>query len=160
MELMIGDKLKKMRLSRDLTQEEIATAYEDIINSKNEILICYYGKGGLLRADELSTVNLHFEKTNVPLKKAIESLNAMTTTQFRKTSTRVIDPNIIEGYWQVEEGLKSQTEVVNEINTSKSTFMRRAEEYLYSDDWYERYEQEYDRLGLKLLMLPTKIGDA
>lgn len=141
------------------TQEEIADNYKRIVNLGNEILICYYGKGGLLEEDELSTVNLHFEKTKVPLNVAIESLNAMTTTQFRKTSTRVIDPNIIEGYWQVEEGLKTQTEVVKEINTSKSTFMRRAQEYLYSDDWYERYEQEYDRLGLKLLMLPTKIGE-
>lgn len=140
-------------------QEEIADVYERIVKSGNEILICYYGKGGLLQAEDMSTVNLDFKKNNVTLEETIETLNAMTTTQFRKTSTRVIDPNIIEGYWQVEEGLKSQTEVVKEINTSKSTFMRRAEEYLYSDDWYERYEKEYDRLGLKLLMSPTKIGE-
>lgn len=150
--------------------DEIAAVYENIINKGNDILICYFDGSGKLEADEMSTVDLRFEKKEVAC--VVSTLSGGTTaalpvddtmagfltpTQYRKTSGKFVDHRIIEAYWEVEKGIRSQRTIVKEIGSSTSTFLRRVNEYVGTDGWIERYymELETSDIGSR----PTRMGE-
>lgn len=58
-----------------------------------------------------------------------------SSADYKKCSTRVFDPKIIEGYWKVERGEASQKEVLEEIGTSRNTFNRRIADYIGTESW-------------------------
>ena len=139
-------------------KDELFTVYQRIIQSENEILICYFGKGGVLVADKLSTVSLSFDNTPrlTPSEIELEFQN-LTKTKFLSDSRRMFDPRIADAYWQVEKCEKTQMEVAKELGTSKSTFARKANEYIGSDEWYARYLIELENEEFK--HTPTRLGE-
>ena len=137
--------------------EEIASIYNRIIEAGNDILICYYDECGLLKAEEPSTVDLNFDKKSDIPNPVFDMAGYLTPTQYRKTSTRMLDPRIIEGYWQIEQGEKTQKQVIDEIGTSKNTFIRRAEEYVGTDGWVARYLSEIENTDI--MTKPAKLGE-
>ena len=137
--------------------EEIAAVYQRILETENEILICYFNECGVLKAEEPSTVSLQFEKINKTTCATFDMAGFLSPTQYRKTSTRMLDPRIIEGYWQIERGEKTQREIIESIGTSKNTFIRRIDEYVGTDGWVERYSKELEDYEFR--NSPTKLGN-
>lgn len=137
--------------------EEIASIYNRIVEAGNDILICYYDECGLLKAEEPSTVDLNFDKKSDIPNPVFDMAGYLTPTQYRKTSTRMLDPRIIEGYWQIEQGEKTQKQVIDEIGTSKNTFIRRADEYVGTEGWATRYLSEVENTDI--MTKPTKLGE-
>ena len=137
--------------------EEIAAVYQRILETENEILICYFNECGVLKAEEPSTVSLQFEKINKTTCATFDMAGFLSPTQYRKTSTRMLDPRIIEGYWQIERGEKTQREIIESIGTSKNTFIRRIDEYVGTDGWVERYKKEIEDFNFR--NSPTKLGN-
>ena len=136
--------------------EEIATVYQDIIKN-NDILVCYFNKGGLLEADEMSTVDISFEKkSRTGFSPQLKMATYMSPTQYRQNSSRMVDPRIIEAYWEIEKGGRSQREIVKALESSTNTFLRRIREYVGTDGWVERYvvELETSDIGSR----PTRLG--
>lgn len=139
-------------------KDELFDVYQRIIQSENNILVCYFGKGGVLVADKLSTVSLSFDATPQLTQPEIESefIN-LTKTEFLSNSRRRFDPRVADAYWQVEKGEKTQVEAADELDMNKSTFARRATEYIGSDEWYARYLIEKE--DKDFMKSPTKIGE-
>lgn len=140
-------------------KDELLTVYQRIIQSKNDILICYFSKGGILEANKLSTVSLTFDKTSIMSTTEIEQFfDNMTKTNYLSYSRRMLDPRVAEGYWCVEKCEKTQMEVAKELGISKSTFARRANEYIESDEWYSRYLAELKENN-DFKNTPTRLGE-
>lgn len=139
-------------------KEEVADTYQSIIDSHNEILLCYFDKYGLLVADDLSTVSLKFErKDDYSLSDSLAVLQAMSTTQFKSEGWRMYDADSIEAYWAHEKGEKSMTEILAELGVSRNTFLKRVSEYVGSDAWDERIIKENEESDIE--NLPMKIGE-
>lgn len=139
-------------------KDELFDVYKRIRNSGNQILIVYFGKGGMLEAHELSSVSLSYNATfSLTLEEAKKVIDNMTASQYLSSSRKTLDPRIIEGYWQIERGEKTQAEVVKELSTSKSTFIRRIEEYVYGEEWFSRYYEEIK--NEEFVNTPTRLGD-
>ncbi len=138
--------------------DEIEQVYQRIINSKNELLVCYFDKAGVLKSEAMSTVSLSFEKVKSREEAAtLQMADYFSAADYKKCSTRVLDPRIIEGYWQIERGEASQKEVLEEIGTSRNTFNRRISEYIGTDSWIVRYNEELEKYNL--VKTPTRLGD-
>ncbi len=139
-------------------KDELFDVYKRIRNSGNDILICYFGKGGMLESDELSSVSMLFApKMALTLDEVKKAIDDMTASDFLSDSRKSLDPRIVDGYWQIEKGEKTQMEVVKELETSKSTFIRRTEEYVGSDEWFSRYLSEIE--DPTFVNTPTRLGD-
>jgi len=137
--------------------DEIAAVYQDIIK-KNEILVCYFNSGGLLKENEMSTVDLSFDKKDRTVLSSTLDMNGfMSSTQYRQDSSRMVDTRIIEAYWEIEKGGRSQREIVKAIDSSTNTFLRRTREYVGTDGWVERYYTELETSDIATR--PTKLGD-
>ena len=106
----------------------------------------------------MSTVSLSYKKKSEAITSdLLEMSNLMSSTQYRKNSSRMLDPRIIDGYWEIEKGGRSQREIVEDIGTSKNTFIRRIDEYVGTGGWIDRYEVELETSNIK--DLPTKLGE-
>ena len=138
-------------------KDEVIDIYKRIIASGNDILICYYNAAGFFEADELSTVTIDFiKKPSFSLNDHLQSLGCLTSTAYRKDGGRLVDPQIIEAYWQIEHGASSVSAAISTLGISRSTFERRIDEYVGTDEWIRRYDQElkHSDIGNR----PTKLG--
>ena len=137
--------------------EEIAEVYRRIVTSGNDLLICYYNAAGCFEADELSTVTLDLnKKASFSLEDNLEKIACLSTTEYRVNGCKMADPNVIEAYWRIEHGLLTVKDAIIELNISRSTFERRINEYIGTDEWIKRYEHEID--SSDIAQLPTKLG--
>lgn len=138
-------------------KDEIADIYQRIIASGNDILICYYNAAGFFEADKLSTVNLDFsKKATFSLAENLQTLSYLSPTAYRVNGGRMVDPQIIEAYWQIELGQLSVSNAIRELGISRSTFERRIDEYVGTDDWIRRYDYELSNTDIG--NRPTKLG--
>lgn len=138
-------------------KSEAADVYRRIIQSGNNILITYYGKGGVLEENELSSVSLSFtKKATLSLEQVIERLNGQSNFDFLSNSRKTVDPRIAVAYWQIEKGEKTQVEAIEDLGMSKSTFIRRVEEYIGSEDWVAGYLKALE--DDNFLNTPNKLG--
>ena len=138
-------------------KDEVIDVYQRILNSGNDILICYYNFAGCFEADELSSVTLDFvKKADVSLDNNLQTLAHISSTAYRKNGGRLVEPNIIEAYWQVEHGLATVSAVISALGISRSTFERRVDEYIGTDEWIMRYNEELNRSDIG--NRPTKLG--
>lgn len=138
-------------------KSEAADVYRRIIQSGNNILITYYGKGGVLEENELSSVSLSFtKKATLSLEQVIERLNGQSNFDFLSNSRKTVDPRIAVAYWQIEKGEKTQVEAIEDLGMSKSTFIRRVEEYIGSKDWVAGYLKALE--DDNFLNTPSKLG--
>ena len=138
--------------------DEIEQVYQRIINSKNELLVCYFDKVGVLKSEPMSTVSLSFDKVKSTEEAAtLQMADYFSSADYKKCSTRFFDPKIIEGYWKVERGEASQKEVLEEIGTSRNTFNRRIADYVGTESWIVRYNEELEKYNL--VKTPTRLGD-
>lgn len=121
-------------------KDEVISTYQRILESNNDLLICYFDRGGILVADPLSSVNIKFEKiVEFDLDSNLQLLSNISSNKYRVESSRVVSNDIINAYWQIEKGEKSEREVVKALNMSKTTFIKRINEYMFSDGWVDRY---------------------
>ena len=138
-------------------KSEAADVYRRVIQSGNNILITYYGKGGVLEENELSSVSLSFtKKATLSLEQVIERLNGQSNFDFLSNSRKTVDPRIAVAYWQIEKGEKTQVEAIEDLGMSKSTFIRRVEEYIGSEDWVAGYLKALE--DDNFLNTPNKLG--
>lgn len=139
-------------------QDEVQEVYQQIVNTHNEVLICYFNNCGILTVDKLSTVSLSFERTaNAPLEERLEALACITSSQFKTDGWRMVDTASIEAYWAHEKGEKSMAEVLAELDVSRNTFLKRVSEYIGSDAWVDRMNQEADDNQIE--DTPMRIGE-
>ncbi len=138
-------------------KNEAADVYRRIIQTGNDILITYFGKGGVLEENELSSATLSFaKKQTLSLEQVIERLDGQSNFDFLSNSRKTADPRIAAAYWQIEKGEKTQVEAIEDLGMSKSTFIRRMDEYIGSDDWVAGYIE-----ALKdddFMLTPNKLG--
>lgn len=121
---------------------EIAKLYNRILESKNELLVCYFDEAGVLKAEEISTVNLNFERvprTETPV--LLELNNFISPNQYKSVGARTYDPRVIDMYWELEQGLRTQKDILDELQMSKNTFARRVNEYISTDAWVKKYNE-------------------
>ena len=121
---------------------EIARLYNRILESKNELLVCYFDEAGVLKAEEISTVNLNFERvprTETPA--LLELNNFISPNQYKSVGARTYDPRVIDMYWELEQGLRTQKDILDELQMSKNTFARRVNEYISTDAWVKKYDE-------------------
>lgn len=121
---------------------EIASLYNRILESKNELLVCYFDEAGVLKAEEISTVNLNFERvprTETPA--LLELNNFISPNQYKSVGARTYDPRVIDMYWELEQGLRTQKDILDELQMSKNTFARRVNEYISTDAWVKKYDE-------------------
>ena len=138
-------------------KNEVADVYRRIIQTGNDILITYFGKGGVLEDNELSSATLSFtKKQTLSLEQVIARLDGQSNFEFLSNSRKTVDPRIAAAYWQIEKGEKNQVEAIEEIGTSKSTFIRRVDEYIGSDDWVAGYLKALE--DDNFLNTPNKLG--
>lgn len=130
-------------------KDELAEVYQQIINTRNELLICYFNNCGVLTVNDISTVDIKLEKkTNVPVEKNIETLNNISSTQYKKDGWQMVDTASAEAYWQHEKGEKSMTEVLKDLGISRNTFLKRVSEYIGTDAWVDRISEENDKFAI------------
>ena len=130
-------------------KDELAEVYQQIINTRNELLICYFNNSGVLTVNDISTVDIKLEKkTNVPVEKNIEILNNISSTQYKKDGWQMVDTASAEAYWQHEKGEKSMTEVLKDLGISRNTFLKRVSEYIGTDAWVDRISEENDKFAI------------
>ena len=121
---------------------EIARLYNRILESKNDLLVCYFDEAGVLKAEEISTVNLNFERvprTETPA--LLELNNFISPNQYKSVGARTYDPRVIDMYWELEQGLRTQKDILDELQMSKNTFARRVSEYISTDAWVKKYDE-------------------
>ena len=121
---------------------EIARLYNRILESKNDLLVCYFDEAGVLKAEEISTVNLNFERvprTETPA--LLELNNFISPNQYKSVGARTYDPRVIDMYWELEQGLRTQKDILDELQMSKNTFARRVNEYISTDAWVKKYDE-------------------
>ena len=130
-------------------KDELAEVYQQIINTRNELLICYFNNCGVLTVNDISTVDIKLEKkTNVPVEKNIETLNNISSTQYKKDGWQMVDTASAEAYWQHEKGEKNMTEVLKDLGISRNTFLKRVSEYIGTDAWVDRISEENDKFAI------------
>ena len=121
---------------------EIARLYNRILESKNELLVCYFDEAGVLKAEEISTVNLNFERvprTETPA--LLELNNFISPNQYKSVGARTYDPRVIDMYWELAQGLRTQKDILDELQMSKNTFARRVNDYIGTDAWVKKYDE-------------------
>lgn len=121
---------------------EIASLYNRILESKNDLLVCYFDEAGVLKAEEISTVNLNFERvprTETPA--LLELNNFISPNQYKSVGARTYDPRVIDMYWELEQGLRTQKDILDELQMSKNTFARRVNDYIGTDAWVKKYDE-------------------
>ena len=121
---------------------EIARLYNRILESKNDLLVCYFDEAGVLKAEEISTVNLNFERvprTETPA--LLELNNFISPNQYKSVGARTYDPRVIDMYWELEQGLRTQKDILDELQMSKNTFARRVNDYIGTDAWVKKYDE-------------------
>lgn len=139
-------------------KDELAETYMQIIDSKNELLICYFNDCNVLTVNEISTVDIKLEKkTDVPIERNLEILNNISSTQYKKDGWQMVDKASVEAYWQHERGEKSMTEVLKELGISRNTFLKRVAEYIHTDAWVERIAKEDNEFGIS--NIAARIGE-
>ncbi|MEE1198175.1 MAG: hypothetical protein U0K54_03405 [Acutalibacteraceae bacterium] len=139
-------------------KDELAEVYQQIINTRNELLICYFNNCGVLTVNDISTVDIKLEKkTDVPVADNIDMLNNISSTQYKKDGWQMVDMASAEAYWQHEKGEKSMSEVLKELGISRNTFLKRVSEYIGTDAWVERITEE-DR-DFNISNIPARIGE-
>ena len=139
-------------------KDELAKTYMQIIDSKNELLICYFNDCNVLTVNEISTVDIKLEKkTDVPIERNLEILNNISSTQYKKDGWQMVDKASVEAYWQHERGEKSMTEVLKELGISRNTFLKRVAEYIHTDAWVERIAKEDNEFGIS--NIAARIGE-
>lgn len=139
-------------------KDELAETYMQIIDSKNELLICYFNECNVLTVNEISTVDINLEKkTDVPIERNLEILNNISSTQYKKDGWQMVDNASVEAYWQHERGEKSMTEVLKELGISRNTFLKRVAEYIRTDAWVERIAKEDEEFGIS--NIAARIGE-
>ena len=151
-------------------KDELADEYQKIINSRNELLICYFNDSGVLTVNDISTVEIKLEKkadvpveiklekkADVPVAQNIEMLNNISSTQYKKEGWQMVDMASIEAYWQHEKGEKSMADVLKELGISRNTFLKRVSEYIGTSAWVDRITKE-DR-DFNISNIPAKIGE-
>ena len=139
-------------------KDELAKTYMQIIDSKNELLVCYFNDCNVLTVNEISTVDIKLEKkTDVPIERNLEILNNISSTQYKKDGWQMVDKASVEAYWQHERGEKSMTEVLKELGISRNTFLKRVAEYIHTDAWVERIAKEDNELGIS--NIAARIGE-
>ncbi len=139
-------------------KDELAESYMQIIDSKNELLICYFNDCNVLTVNEISTVDIEFnKKTDVPIEKNIEILNNISSTQYKKDGWQMVDKASVEAYWQHERGEKSMAEVLKELGISRNTFLKRVAEYIHTDAWVDRIAKEDEEFGIS--NIAARIGE-
>ena len=139
-------------------KDELAKTYMQIIDSKNELLVCYFNDCNVLTVNEISTVDIKLEKkTDVPIERNLEILNNISSTQYKKDGWQMVDKASVEAYWQHERGEKSMTEVLKELGISRNTFLKRVAEYIHTDAWVERIAKEDDEFGIS--NIAARIGE-
>ena len=139
-------------------KDELAKTYMQIIDSKNELLICYFNDCNVLTVNEISTVDINLEKkTDVPIERNLEILNNISSTQYKKDGWQMVDKASVEAYWQHERGEKSMTEVLKELGISRNTFLKRVAEYIHTDAWVERIAKEDNEFGIS--NIAARIGE-
>ena len=122
--------------------DEIATVYNRIRESKNELLVCYFDEAGVLKAEEISTVTLNFERISQTDGAAMLELNNfLSPNQYKSVGARTYDPRVIDMYWELEQGLRTQKDILDELQMSKNTFARRVSEYISTDAWVKKYDE-------------------
>ena len=120
---------------------EIARLYNRILESKNDLLVCYFDEAGVLKAEEISTVNLNFERvprTETPA--LLELNNFISPNQYKSVGARTYDPRVIDMYWELEQGLRTQKDILDELQMSKYTFARRGNDYIGTDAWVKKFD--------------------
>lgn len=139
-------------------KDELAKTYMQIIDSKNELLVCYFNDCNVLTVNEISTVDIKLEKkTDVPIERNLEILNNISSTQYKKDGWQMVDKASVEAYWQHERGEKSMTEVLKELGISRNTFLKRVAEYIHTDAWVERINKEDNEFGIS--NIAARIGE-
>jgi len=139
-------------------QEEVLEVYQRIVNSKNELLICYFNNSGVLTVDDLSTVSVSFEKKKLAsLDERLEMMGGITSTQFKADGWRMVDTACIEAYWDHEKGEKSMADILSELEISRNTFLKRVADYIGSDAWVKRINQESKQCDIE--EIPMRIGE-
>ena len=139
-------------------KDELAKTYMQIIDSKNELLVCYFNDCNVLTVNEISTVDINLEKkTDVPIERNLEILNNISSTQYKKDGWQMVDKASVEAYWQHERGEKSMTEVLKELGISRNTFLKRVAEYIHTDAWVERIAKEDNEFGIS--NIAARIGE-
>ena len=139
-------------------KDELAKTYMQIIDSKNELLVCYFNDCNVLTVNEISTVDIKLEKkTDVPIERNLEILNNISSTQYKKDGWQMVDKASVEAYWQHERGEKSMTEVLKELGISRNTFLKRVAEYIHTDAWVERIAKEDNEFGIS--NIAARIGE-
>lgn len=139
-------------------QEEVQEVYQRIVNSRNELLICYFNNSGVLTVDDLSTVSVSFEKKKLAsLDERLEMMGGITSTQFKADGWRMVDAACIEAYWAYEKGEKSMADILSELEISRNTFLKRVADYIGSDAWVKRINQEGKQCNIE--EIPMRIGE-
>ena len=138
-------------------KDEIGTVYQRIIETGNDILIAYFSDSGIIEADEKSTVDMNYQKKeNFDLQSALNSLDNISTTQFRVESCRIVDKSIIEAYWKIEKNEMTERDALKELNISKPTFIKRVNDYIRTDGWFTRYRHEIENTNIT--NIPIMLG--
>ena len=121
---------------------EIARLYNRILESKNDLLVCYFDEAGVLKAEEISTVTLNFERNSQTDGAAMLELNNfLSPNQYKSVGARTYDPRVIDMYWELEQGLRTQKDILDELQMSKNTFARRVNDYIGTDAWVKKYDE-------------------
>ena len=106
------------------------------------MLVCYFDEAGVLKAEEISTVTLNFERTSQTDGAAMLELNNfLSPNQYKSVGARTYDPRVIDMYWELEQGLRTQKDILDELQMSKNTFARRVSEYISTDAWVKKYDE-------------------
>lgn len=139
-------------------KDELAETYQHIIQTRNDLLICYFNDCGVLTVNDISTVDIKLEKkADVPVAKNIEMLNNISSTQYKKDGWQMVDMASAESYWQHEKGEKSMAEVLKGLGISRNTFLKRVSEYIGTDAWVERIAKEDRDFGIS--NIAARIGE-
>ena len=137
------------------TKNEIAAVYEQIITSKNDILIAYYNANGLMEASELSTVDLSFNKKDYSLEKNLEKINNLSAHEISIESWKKLSPALIDAYWSVEKREATLKQAVDALGISRFTFGRKIKDYVGSPAWADAVL----KFELDIKNHPTTLGD-
>lgn len=138
-------------------KDEIRTVYQRIIETGNDIMIAYFNNGGIIEADENSTVDINYQKkNNFDIQSVLDSLDNITTTQFRVDACRLVDNSIIEAYWKIEKNEMTERDALKELKLSKPTFIKRINEYIRTDGWFTRYRYEIENSNIT--NIPLMLG--
>lgn len=139
-------------------QDDMAKTYQRIIDTQNDILVCYFDASGALETNEISSVTVEFKKKNdFSLESNLNLLNNITSNQFNNVGCTTVNDDTVEAYWQHEKGEKSMNDVLETLGITRNTFLKKIAHYVGTDAWVQRILKE--EKDITIHKFPMRIGE-